>query len=169
MKSLPQLAFRSKENAFLFCRKVRARTVDIKTQHGHRRLVRPGFAPRAGLGRTFQAQSDSAWTSLLENIRFKIKRIAATSDLAGPAPSFGARFHLSTSPFEKLHIAFMPFRRRQCRKRSEISPLSCFWILFAGVEAVSTRFQFLNHKVMELILPMLPEHHQAIRFPRNST
>jgi hypothetical protein len=68
-----------------------------------------------------------------------------------------------------LERDFISQPRRQCRKRSEISPLSCFWILFAGVEAVSTRFQFLNHKVMELILPMLPEHHQAIRFPRNST
>ncbi len=82
MKSLAQLTLGANQNIFLFGGKVRTCAVDIEVQHGHRRLIRIGFAPRAGLGGTLQRKRDSARVALFENIRFKIKRIAAAGDLA---------------------------------------------------------------------------------------
>jgi hypothetical protein len=51
----------------------------------------------------------------------------------------------STSSLEKLHLALVALRRRQCSECSEISALSGVWIPLARIEAISAGFQFPNH------------------------
>jgi len=77
---------------------------------------------------------------LFENIRLKIKGVAAARYFARPT-SFHPRLHLTlTPPFEKLHGTLVAFGRREGAKCPEIAPLARAGIALAGIETILTGF-----------------------------
>ena len=87
-KGFPQFVFGAFQDPSLSLRKIFPSAVDVKIQHGHRRLIRCAFASFAPLGRTFQRQRNAMRIFPFEDIRLKIQRVATLCYLGRPAASF---------------------------------------------------------------------------------
>lgn len=52
-------------------------------------------------------------------------------------------------PFEVLNFPFVLFCFFQCVEGSEVASLTGGWVLFAGVEAVFSGFEFADHGLVD--------------------
>ena len=85
MKHLPQLLLGVRQNVFLPCGQCRTGSINVKIQHGHRRLKRRAFAAMALQRGTPQRKRDLMSITLFENIRFQVQRVALPGYGGGPA------------------------------------------------------------------------------------
>lgn len=85
---LPQLLLGVRQYIFLPGGKLRPGAIDVKIQHGHRRLKWAGLATMTALGGMFQRKRNAMRIVQFENTIFQIQRIAPVRDGGGPAILF---------------------------------------------------------------------------------
>jgi hypothetical protein len=88
---------------FLPCGQSRTGSINVKIQHGHRRLKRRAFAAAAALGGTLQRQCNLPRITQFEHAFLEIQCIAVPRDGGGPA-ALSFRFHIRLRPLEKMHL-----------------------------------------------------------------
>jgi len=93
MKDTAQFFLGVCQYAFLLRRKARAGAIDIKIQHGHRRLIRIRLAPVALLGRTFQRKRYPARIMHFEDAVFEVQCITAMCHGCRPLSILTLRGH----------------------------------------------------------------------------
>lgn len=145
MKDLAQLVLCFGESFGLFCGKAGAGAIDVKIEHGHRRLIWAGFAPPAALGGSFERKSNLTWIALFENAVFQVECVTFTGHGGRPFAALLSYAHRSMA-FKKLDLSFVAFGGFQGLKSPKISPFARFRVALARIKPVSAVFEFSNHK-----------------------
>lgn len=82
--SAPQFIFRVFQNFLPVVRQILTRAIDIKGQHRHGGLKRPGLSPAASVGRALQRCRDLLRIILFKHMRLKLESAAVARDVLGP-------------------------------------------------------------------------------------
>jgi hypothetical protein len=83
-EQFPQLDLRLLQDATPLGGETSAASIDLKIEHGHRRLKWRGFAPVTLERRAAQRQRDLPWTPFGKDAAFQVERVAFLHYLRGP-------------------------------------------------------------------------------------